>query len=43
MAGARGDIAKLQNLYANYDARRKFYFITAPQAGQGESGHEKQV
>ena len=34
MAGARGDIAKLQNLYANYDTRRKFYFITAPQAGQ---------
>lgn len=34
VAGAKGDIAKLQNLYANYDARRKFYFITAPQSGQ---------
>ncbi len=28
------EVAKLKNLYANYDARNKFYFILAPQQGQ---------
>lgn len=31
---AEGEIAKLKNQFANYSQRRKFYVITAPQAGQ---------
>lgn len=34
VAGTRAEVAKLQNLFANYDARSKFYYITAPQSGQ---------
>jgi multidrug efflux pump subunit AcrA (membrane-fusion protein) len=33
-ATAEGEMAKLNNMYANYDARNKLYFITAPQSGQ---------
>jgi multidrug resistance efflux pump len=34
IAGGRGDVAKLQNQYSNYNIRSGMYFITAPQAGQ---------
>lgn len=34
IASSEAEIAKLQNQYANYDIRRKLYFITAPQNGQ---------
>lgn len=34
VAGTKAEVAKLQNMYANYDARRKFYYILAPQTGQ---------
>ncbi|MBK7009726.1 MAG: HlyD family efflux transporter periplasmic adaptor subunit [Saprospiraceae bacterium] len=34
VADTRAEVAKLQNLFANYDARSKFYYITAPQSGQ---------
>lgn len=34
VAGTKAEVAKLQNLFANYDARSKFYYITAPQSGQ---------
>ncbi|HRG65145.1 MAG TPA: HlyD family efflux transporter periplasmic adaptor subunit [Saprospiraceae bacterium] len=34
VAGTRAEVAKLQNLFANYDARSKLYYITAPQSGQ---------
>jgi multidrug resistance efflux pump len=27
-------VAKLRNLYANYDARNKLYYVRAPQSGQ---------
>lgn len=33
-ATGEADIAKLQNVYANYDIRNKLYYITAPQSGQ---------
>ncbi len=33
-AGAEAEIAKLENLFASYDARNKLYYITAPQSGQ---------
>ena len=33
-ASTDADVAKLQNMYSNYDARNKLYFITAPQSGQ---------
>ncbi len=29
-----GDLAKLENNYANYDVRNKLYYIIAPQSGQ---------
>lgn len=31
---SQGDVAKLQNIYASYDARNKLYYVTAPQDGQ---------
>ena len=34
IAGGQGDVAKLKNLYSNYNIRSGMYFITAPQAGQ---------
>lgn len=34
VASTQADIAKLENLVSNYDARRQLYFITAPQSGQ---------
>jgi multidrug efflux pump subunit AcrA (membrane-fusion protein) len=33
-ASTEADVAKLQNLYASYDARNKLYYILAPQNGQ---------
>lgn len=33
MYDAEGQVSKLQNLYANYDRRSGFYYITAPQDG----------
>lgn len=33
-ASTNADIAKLQNIYNNYDIRNKLYYITAPQDGQ---------
>ncbi len=33
-ATASGELAKLQNMYASYDARNQLYFIKAPQSGQ---------
>lgn len=33
-ASTEADVAKLQNLYASYDARNKLYYIRAPQNGQ---------
>ncbi len=33
-ASTAADVAKLQNLYANYDARNQLYYIIAPQNGQ---------
>ncbi|CAN5792894.1 biotin/lipoyl-binding protein [soil metagenome] len=33
-ASTEADVAKLQNLYANYDARNQLYYIIAPQDGQ---------
>ncbi len=33
-ASTQADVAKLQNLYANYDARNQLYYIIAPQNGQ---------
>ncbi len=33
-ASTEADVAKLQNLYANYDARNQLYYILAPQNGQ---------
>jgi multidrug efflux pump subunit AcrA (membrane-fusion protein) len=33
-ASTEADVAKLQNLYANYDARNQLYYIIAPQHGQ---------
>ncbi len=33
-ATTEGDLAKLQNMYENYDARNKLYYIRAPQDGQ---------
>lgn len=33
-ASTEADVAKLQNLYASYDARNKLYYIMAPQSGQ---------
>lgn len=33
-AATKADVAKLENVYASYDARNKLYFITAPQNGQ---------
>lgn len=34
IATTEADVAKLQNVYANYDIRNKLYYITAPQSGQ---------
>lgn len=34
VATADADIAKLENIYANYDTRNKLYYIIAPQGGQ---------
>jgi multidrug resistance efflux pump len=34
IAGSRGEIAKLQNQYSNYNIRSGLYYITAPQSGQ---------
>lgn len=33
-ASMEAEVSKLQNQYANYDARNKLYYITAPQSGQ---------
>lgn len=33
-ASGEADVAKLKNIYANYDARNQLYYITAPQSGQ---------
>lgn len=33
-ASTMADIAKLENIYANYDARRQLYYVIAPQKGQ---------
>ena len=33
-AATEADVAKLENLYASYDARNKLYYIMAPQDGQ---------
>ena len=33
-AGTEAEVAKLRNLYANYDARNKLYYVRAPQNGQ---------
>ena len=33
-AGTEAEVSKLQNLYANYDARNQLYYIKAPQSGQ---------
>ena len=33
-AGTEAELSKLQNLYANYDARNQLYYIRAPQRGQ---------
>jgi multidrug efflux pump subunit AcrA (membrane-fusion protein) len=33
-ANTAAEVSKLQNQYANYDARNKLYFVTAPQDGQ---------
>ncbi len=33
-ANTEAEVSKLQNQYANYDARNKLYYITAPQSGQ---------
>lgn len=34
LATAEADIAKLKNIYSNYDIRNKLYYIIAPQSGQ---------
>ena len=34
VASTEAEVVKLQNQYANYDARNKLYYITAPQSGQ---------
>lgn len=33
-ASSEAEVAKLKNLYANYDARNKLYYVRAPQNGQ---------
>lgn len=33
-AGTEAELSKLQNLYANYDARNQLYYVRAPQRGQ---------
>ncbi|MCX6263841.1 MAG: HlyD family efflux transporter periplasmic adaptor subunit [Bacteroidetes bacterium] len=33
-AGTEAEVAKLRNLYANFDARNKLYYVRAPQNGQ---------
>jgi multidrug efflux pump subunit AcrA (membrane-fusion protein) len=33
-ASTQAEISKLQNVYSNYDARNKMYYIVAPQSGQ---------
>lgn len=33
-ATEEAEVAKLRNLYANYDVRNKLYFVRAPQSGQ---------
>ncbi len=33
-ASTEAEVAKLENAFSNYDARRQLYFITAPQSGQ---------
>ncbi len=33
-AATEADVAKLENIYASYDARNKLYYIKAPQNGQ---------
>lgn len=34
IASGQGEVAKLQNQYANYSIRNDMYYITAPQSGQ---------
>ncbi len=34
VASTQADVSKLENVYANYDARNKMYYIVAPQSGQ---------
>lgn len=34
IASTEAEISKLRNIYANYDARNKYYYIIAPQSGQ---------
>lgn len=33
-ASTAAEVSKLENIYANYDARNKLYYVTAPQSGQ---------
>lgn len=33
-AGTEAELSKLQNLFANYDARNQLYYLRAPQSGQ---------
>jgi multidrug efflux pump subunit AcrA (membrane-fusion protein) len=33
-ASTQAEISKLENVYSNYDARNKMYYIVAPQSGQ---------
>lgn len=39
-AATEADLAKLQNIYENYDARNKLYYIRAPQDGQVTKGRK---
>ncbi|MFW1123234.1 HlyD family efflux transporter periplasmic adaptor subunit, partial [Vibrio parahaemolyticus] len=34
VASTEADVAKLQSIYSNYDARNQLYYIIAPQSGQ---------
>ncbi|MFY7651517.1 MAG: HlyD family secretion protein, partial [Chitinophagaceae bacterium] len=34
IASTEAEVSKMENIFANYDARNQFYFIRAPQSGQ---------
>lgn len=34
VTGTQAEVAKLKNLFANYDARNQLYYVRAPQSGQ---------